>query len=274
MLQEGTPDDGEEPIFVGGVPSNACRVRISTASGSHRDISNRDFTIASSSGFLALVEESSPNNPLVSWNAGILECPTTSSETFHFKNLGSEPIVVFQPSEPVSVEFFRTTSCPDTCVLNPGQMSTCEVMLIFDPLADGFYRDTLFVQSDAVNGQGGYVRFPLSGEQISTPDSPQVVIATEGNDARLRWNPITQSIYGCPIDVTHYLVFYSPTFSGPYYYHGYTADTTYVHLGVVRYATGQFYDVTATTAPLPLLQALPSGEAKLTREEVLDILRR
>lgn len=99
------------------------------------------------------------------------------------------------------------------------------------------------------------------------------IIVYRRSDARLSWLPIIESVGGCPISVTHYLVFYSPTFAGPYYYHGYTADTTYVHLGVVYYASGQFYNVTATTAPLPLLARIlrdtprEAVEAMLREEE-------
>jgi hypothetical protein len=93
-----------------------------------------------------------------------------------------------------------------------------------------------------------------------TPQAPQVVISTHNSNAYLNWDPVTQSVSGCPIFATHYLVFYSPTFAGPYYYHGYTTGTSYVHWGVIAYAPGQFYHVIASTAPLPtLLQIPPDG---------------
>jgi len=274
ILIENTENDGKEAAYVTDPLSDHCRVKVSSVADTFSDISDEDFSIVCSQGYLALVRPSQPTVPVISWNAGTVECGLNFTESLRLKNFGSESTVVFQPLEPPTIEFSRTTTCPSYFALSPGQMSTCEITLTFDPSANGFYRDTLLVQSDAVNQQGGYVRFPLSGEQISIPDSPQVAITIDGNDAHLFWNRVTQSIGGCPIAVTHYLVFYSPTFAGPYYYHGYTADTTYVHLGVVRYASGQFYDVMATTAPLPLLQALPSGEAMLTREEVLGVLGR
>jgi hypothetical protein len=93
----------------------------------------------------------------------------------------------------------------------------------------------------------------------SPPATPQVVLQVVNSDARLSWNPVRQSVGGCPITTTHYLVFYAPTSEGPYYYHGFTADTSYVHRGVVRYATGMYYHVIASTAPAPLLMLLPGG---------------
>ena len=107
---------------------------------------------------------------------------------------------------------------------------------------------------------------------LKTPDSVHQVITIEGGDARVSWDSVKVSIYGCPLDVTHYLVFYSDVAEGSYLYHGYTADTTYVHLGVAHYEYGMFYNVIATTASLPLLQSLPTN-AGLTREKVLGMLK-
>ncbi|MBM3324252.1 MAG: hypothetical protein FJY66_01140 [Calditrichaeota bacterium] len=271
ILVDSTEDDGEEAVWVTDPPSVHCRVKVSALQDSLFDISDADFSIVCSQGYLALVRPSQPTVPVFSWNAGIVECPDSVSETFRLKNFGDEAIVVFQPLEPASADFSRTTTCPGSFVLAPGEMSTCEVTLTFDPLADGICPDTLLVQSDAMNQQGGYVRFPLSGQQISTPDSPQVVIITEGIDARLRWYPITQSIGDCSVSITAYLVFYRPTMSEPYYYHGYTTDTTYVHAGVVQFAGGMFYEVVAYVGPLALLMEIPPDA---TREEVLGVLGR
>jgi uncharacterized delta-60 repeat protein len=92
------------------------------------------------------------------------------------------------------------------------------------------------------------------------PASPHVVITIAGSDAHLNWNPIALSTGGCPILVPDYLVFYSPTEQGPFYYHGYTADTTYTHLGVVRNAAGMYYKVVATTVPQTVLDGIVQGE--------------
>jgi hypothetical protein len=139
-------------------------------------------------------------------------------------------------------------------------MCLCGLSPLFDAETDGTYRDTLLIQTDAVNGVNGYVRIPLSGTQISTPAVPNVVITFSGEDARLAWNPITQSIGGCPVSVTGYEVFYSPTFGGPYYYHGFTADTSYTHVRAVQFAGGMYYQVVAYTGPLSVLEGIARGE--------------
>ena len=104
-----------------------------------------------------------------------------------------------------------------------------------------------------------------------TPAAPEVVITIEGSDARLNWDSVTVSIYGCPITVTGYLVFYSEEFNGPYWYHGFTTDTTYVHVRAAQFASGMFYEVVAYVGPLALLTGLPP---EAIREEVLGVLGR
>jgi hypothetical protein len=267
VLADSTANDGEEPFFISDPLSSHCRVRVSAIDDTLSDVSDGDFSIVSSQGYLALVRPAEPGTPVISWNAGTLECPQAASETFRLKNFGSEAIVVFQPLEPPSAEFSRTTSCGSFFALAPGQMSACSLRLSFTPQSDGPHRDTLFVQTDAINGIGGYVRIPLSGTQISTPAAPQVVIQTQGIDARLFWPPISQSVGGCPVTITAYLVFYAEDLGGPYLFHGYTTDTSYVHLGVVRFASGMFYHVIATTQPLSVLRSLPK-DGVLTEAEV------
>lgn len=264
VLADSTENDGEFEWFVTDPLSDNCRIRVSAVADTFSDISDGDFSIVSSQGYLALVRTSAPNNAVLNWNAGEIECPLTSSATFRLKNFGSEAIVVFQPLEPASSEFSRATNCGGFFALAPGQMSACSLTLAFDPASDGTYHDTLLIQTDAVNQQGGYVRIPLSGEQISTPATPQVVIDVSGEDAVLHWDPVTQSVGGCPVAVTRYLVFYSPTSNGPFYYHGWTADTTYTHDGVITYASGMFYEVIAMAGSVEVSRLVRG----MTREEV------
>ena len=56
---------------------------------------------------------------------------------------------------------------------------------------------------------------------------------------------VDSSLGGCDVTIERYLVFYAPSSNGPYYYHGWTADTTYLHAGVITYAPGMFYQVVA-----------------------------
>lgn len=140
---------------------------------------------------------------------------------------------------------------------------------------DGTPYDTLRIMTDAVNSVGGYTRIPLTGKQISTPATPAVSISIDGNDARLTWEPITESILGCSVNVTGYLVFFAEELEGSFWFHGLTTDTTYTHNWVVPYAEGMFYDVIATTDALSRFDSILPGQENIiiTQEEVLRNLR-
>ena len=271
-LATNTPNDGEETFLVTDPLSDSCRISVSTIPDSLTDISDSNFSIVSSEGYLALVRTSQLQIPIISWNAGVVECPLTTSLTFHLKNFGNESVVVYLPILPIGPQFTLVGNCA-TFTLEPGQVSSWTPTITYNPLSDGSHHDTLRIMTDAVNQQGGYVRIPLTGQQISTPATPTVVINIQGNDAHLTWAPITESIFGCPVTVTAYLVFYSPSLGMPYYFHGLTTDTTYVHGYVVRYASGMFYDVIAVTDPLSRLDEMLAGGGRMTREEALEKLR-
>jgi len=268
IVATSTQNDGEE-IFLATDPlSDSCRIRVSALLDTLSDISDSNFSIVSTQGYLALVYLSQLQTPVITWNAGVLECPLTSSQTFRLRNFGIESIVVCSPLQLAGPHFFIVSNC-DTMTLAPGQVSACSLTIAYDPLSDGIHYDTLLIMTDAINQQGGYVRIPLTGQQISTPATPTVVINIQGNDAHLTWAPITESIFGCPITVTAYLVFFSEEYAGPYWFHGLTTDTTYVHAWAVRYADGMFYDVIAITDPLSRLEFIAAGRA-YTREEILQ----
>ncbi|MBU0678350.1 MAG: hypothetical protein KJ626_09545 [Verrucomicrobia bacterium] len=272
VLVENTVNDGEEVVLVTGPPSDHCRIKVRALQDTLSDASDADFSIVSSQGYLSLVRPSQPSVSVLSWSAGTLECPAVAVDTFRLKNFGSESLRAYQPLEPASVHFSRLTSCPVYIDLAPGEMSTCEVALTFDPLSDGSFFDTLLIQSDAANQQGGYVRTPLSGTQISTPAPPELVLSIEGEDSRISWNPVTESIGECEIEVLRYLLFFSEDFDGPYWYLTYTADTTFLHVGAVSYAADMYYQGLSTLEQPSRIESLTEGRT-VTYDEVLAALK-
>jgi len=275
ILIDSTANDGEELVIPSDPLSDNCRIRVSIIGDTDFDISDVDFSITTTSGYLALIDPDFPDVPIISWNSGIVDCGLSTTDTLKLKNFGSQSIVVFPPAIESGVDFLVPGDCTELFAMAADEISACDVIIDFSPTQDGMLYDTILVQSNAVNIDGsGNVRFPVMGEQITTPAPPEVVLTTEGSNVRLSWNPVEESLGACPITVTHYLVFYTPDSEDDFYFHGTTPDTTYVHTSVIAYATGQYYQVQATTAPLPLLQTLPDEPSAMTREQVLERLNR
>jgi hypothetical protein len=272
MLRDDTENDGVEAVYITDPLSDRCRIRVSTIGDTLSDISDSNFSIVSSQGYLALILSAQPTLPLISWNAGVMECPNSTMQGFRLKNFGNESIVVFCPETLTGPNFSRQTNCSSYFALAPGEVSACSLTVTYDPMSDGIHYDTLMIMTDAVNQVGGYVRIPLQGQRISTPATPVTVLSLEGNNARLTWEPITESILGCPVTVTAYLIFYSETYAGPYYFLNLTTDTTYVHTWVVRFAPSMFYEVIAITEPLSFLDSLVAGRI-YSREEILQLIK-
>jgi hypothetical protein len=230
-----------------------------------------DLPILWSQGFLALVRSSAPNDTVLSWDAGTVECPDSALSIYlHPKNFGTEEITLCAPVEPETPSFSRITDCACYNALGAGEMSPCSLRIEFHPATDGTFLDTMRMQTNAWNSYGGFVRIPLSGTRLSTPESPNVVLTIQGVDAHLYWNPIIHSEGGCPATVSGYLVFYSPDNSGTYRLLNFTSDTSYVHLGAILNDGGLFYQVVAGTQPASIMRGLQPHE---TMTHVLSELK-
>jgi len=276
VILDSTANDGIEEVFLTEPLSSECRLRITSISGpKFYDYSDSSWTISTTDGYLALVSNSDDQTPVTEWSVGVHECPEGVSETYFLKNFGTASIVVYEPTGFNGANYTQSHTCDPLFALAPGEMSSCSLFLVFAPLSEGILLDTLTIQTNAVNAEEGFVRIPLSGEQIRTPSSPEIAIQAVEQDARLLWDPIDESVGGCPITTTEYLVFYSEVSEGPFWYHGFTMDTSYVHGRVLAHAEGMYYHVIVSTAPLTLLLGLsPAAQGQpMTEEQVMGILR-
>lgn len=263
ILADSTANDGQENFMLTGPAAERCRVRISTLCWPwFSDVSDSNFTITASTGYLAMVGSAQQHVAISSWNAGALECPEQPSVVYHFKNFGSQSLVAFPPSLLVGEDFLLTHDCPPFFALAPGEISTCSIGLTYAPQSQFTHRDSVMVMSNAFNAVNGFVSIPLSGSQIRTPESPEVVISTVGYNSVLRWSPILESIGHCQIDPPSYLVFFSEDQDGPFWFHGGTNDTTYTHVWAIQHTTAMFYHVYAVQAEPGLLAMLPAANSE------------
>jgi hypothetical protein len=68
-----------------------------------------------------------------------------------------------------------------------------------------------------------------------TPLEPQVVVSLSGEDIQLSWNPITQSVADCPIQVNHYDVYTDTLANGAFsILLGASANTSFTHFGAIN----------------------------------------
>ncbi|MCK4654628.1 MAG: PKD domain-containing protein [Candidatus Cloacimonetes bacterium] len=88
------------------------------------------------------------------------------------------------------------------------------------------------------------------------PPAPpaNVQINISGNDAIITWAEVDTTIYGDPINVNAYLVYYCGSPDSVYYFHGLTTDTIYTHNYVAQFSNNMFYLVTSYVGSLDLLQ--------------------
>lgn len=273
-LIDSTVNDGEAVAYIPEPLSSSCRFRITSIGGpNYYDISDSNFTISSSQGYLALVDVSQINTPVTNWNAGQHECPLGLSQVFHLKNFGTGSTVVFEPTAPSGLDFTMEDDCPALFALAAGEVTACSLTLSYDPQYEGSQIDTLRIQTNAINAVNGVVSIPLSGSQVRTPDAPEVVLSTVGNNAILRWSPIVESVGHCQIDPPSYLVFFSEDPEGPFWYHGGTNDTTYTHVWAIQHTAAMFYHVYAVQAEPVLLASLPVWNPDLRISEA-DIIQR
>ena len=112
------------------------------------------------------------------------------------------------------------------------------------------------------------------------PDEPPAApgnlsIEIVGNSAVLTWDVVDTTIYGNPITVNAYIIYYSELAYPPdslCYYLSTTTDTSFVHEGIVLSADNLFYMVDAYVGEIDILSGLTSSGELIRREDVNSIL--
>jgi hypothetical protein len=84
------------------------------------------------------------------------------------------------------------------------------------------------------------------GMEYEIPCAPRVTVMIDSMNIHLCWNPITQSMAGCPITVSQYKVYTSPSVGGtPELIATVVNDTTFVHTNALIPDAMRFYQVKA-----------------------------
>ncbi|MFZ5434336.1 MAG: hypothetical protein ACOZB3_11275 [Calditrichota bacterium] len=268
MLADSADSNGEVQVWVDEHFYYHCRIRVSALNDTISDISDDDFSIVTHQGFVQLIYWTPPYFSLTNWDAGIIECPQDYFMQFRFLNIGNGSALVHWIREPLTPQFTRTLDSIVPFVVPPQSVSNAIFSMQFATDSDGIFHDTLIIETDAINAEDGLLRFPLSGTRITTPNAPAISIAAEENHVRLSWRtPLSR--FGCQLVSPVYLVFTAQEPLGPYWFHNFTPDTTYLHTGVLQFVGRMYYRVIATTASLETLYQLPCAGV-LTETETLE----
>ncbi|HEY3294125.1 MAG TPA: DUF2341 domain-containing protein [bacterium] len=269
LLADSLPNNGAAFADAGETVSDACRIRLSTLGADYQDMSDADFGITASQGYLALVRPNQPGVPIVNWDVGTVECPFTPTDTFLLRNLGQQDVTVYAVPLPADSVFSTRSSCGDYITLPPGQMSACDMVLTFGlPDHDGLFQDTLLIPTDAANQNGGFVRIPLSGHRVTTPPAPQVTIIIDGDDIRLHWPPVSHSVAGCTLPDVWYRVYAAPAWGGPFTIVANTGDSSYVDAGNADLPQSRVYMVRTVTSAMLQLSTHPQAPAVIAPQHL------
>ena len=190
--------------------------------------------------------------------------------------------LIFQNTGGDTLEFYDITTSDSVFTIDfpaisdpipPGGTSdTCWVT--FTPTEEIFYEDTLFVLCNAFNAVDDTFIVYLRGEGGIVPDTVRnIIIEAIYPDAVLIWDPVTTSIYGSPITVDCYLIFFETDLYSEFEFLAGVADTTYTHELVVQFSQQMFYEVEAYIGEIGFFNRLLSSTERLSREEVYDLLK-
>ncbi|MBU1921050.1 hypothetical protein KKG66_09400, partial [bacterium] len=242
VLAGGLADDGQEMVVVGDPLSEHCRIRVRTEDMQISAISPGDFSIISVLGYLQIKLVELPGDPIYFWNAGSLECPDNAELTIQLSNPGYAPIIVAAPALVFGDHFSLENECLTERILPPLTTDSCSLSVSFTETSYGIYRDTLQILTDAINAQNNLLSLPLVAERTITVPAPDIVLQPEGTAIRISWDPVTESIQGCPIAATYRVWYYHDEWANRYHL-GDITDTTYVHEGILNLVSKLFYEV-------------------------------
>jgi len=130
--------------------------------------------------------------------------------------------------------------------LLPGEEE--HISIFFQPPLAVTYVDTLYVHNSSENNPILKFRITGTGEYVPPAQATGVEISVEGYNAVISWDPVTENIYGTPLEADGYIVLYNetPNENDHYYYFLlYTTDLTATHFNVALFRESMFYRVVA-----------------------------
>jgi len=171
---------------------------------------------------------------------------TSAPQTIRVRNFGTailnlDPVSFFNP-------YSSFTLVSPALPAQVGIGDTLDLELVFVPATPGTVSDTLYINSDASNNPMLPVRLTGLGQIVPPAMVEGVTVNISGHDALISWQPVTETIYGTPVNPDFYIVLHSERpycDEGDYVYLTYTPDLVATHYGVARFRNQMFYKVVA-----------------------------
>ncbi len=199
-----------------------------------------------------------------------LELGMDTSLTIIFQNSGTDTLNISNVviTDTAFIVDFPTYGNP---IPPSGASDTCQV--IFDPDYEGLYMDSLVILCNAFNAVNDTFIVNIWGECGIVPDTVRnLVIEVDYPDAVLNWDHVTNTIYGSPLVVDYYLVYFKEVLSETFNFLAVMPDTTYTHSYVAQFSASMFYMVEGYVGELGGLDEILASGRRLTREEVHGLL--
>ena len=183
-----------------------------------------------------------PDAPII-FNQMLINSATQNRQ-IELSNTGNAPLCISSLYFDEHLDMFSYNLDAEDYTINPGTSVTLTVL--FTPLSAGNHQSNLYIISNSENYPSKQIS--VSASVIENPIIQQGNISLQviGFDASLTWSPILIQNGAYLENAELYLVLYSEKADSPaedYYFHGCTADTSYVHSNVARFRNMMFYRV-------------------------------
>ena len=90
-----------------------------------------------------------------------------------------------------------------------------------------------------------------------------------GGGELLHWSPVDSTTYGSALTVDAYIVYFAESTNGPFWFHGLTTDTFYVHPHALQFASEMYYHVAAFVGDIQTIeQIIDTYDDRISREQL------
>ncbi len=217
------------------------------------------------------------SNPIVNFG-DVYIGDTSAPQTIEIKNTGAHPLIVSSVSYNNIPAQFELNNPVLPIEIQP--MGTAQLSLVFIPVTNSAVNDSIHIHSNASNLPILSLKLTGTGQYVPPAAVEGVEVNIVVNDAVISWLPVTETIYGTPIQPDRYIVLYNETpYEDENFYYYLVSSTGLIatHYEVALFRQAMFYKVVAVKfyrdSEAGILTALRSSDKKINWGELKTLLR-